>query len=628
MKKQFVILLIICSVLILYGNLYSIGTNKIFDVIKTKKLSDLKKMIRNNKSLINVVDAKKNTLLHNAAFYGKKDIIEYLIQKGADINAVNIQLNTPLHQSIINGKDKVSKLLIQKGSDLSKKNIVKKTPLHLSVRYNRDAIVRFLISKGADINCIDGHNRTPLSLAARETGNVKIAKILIKNGADINVMDTNKQTPLVFATWKGFTGIINILLDKGAGYSKFRNGAYHLLADAARAGSVRLFNYVVKKEGDNIFYISKWNEYFMNCAINGGSLKIIKMLKNRKIPINIKPDIYGNTVLHYASERNKFSIIKFLKENGVDINKRNNLGESAYNIADKKGHKNMQKMILSFGGNSEPQKFQILKSPYLGQSPPKNRGEIFAPGIVFSEHSSVTITPDFKEMYWQLNSSIKTMKLKNGIWTKPENASFSTDSARKHMDDVPFISPDNKKLFFVSKRPIDKISNNKENIWYVNRTSNGWSKPKPVNSEINGMSLHWQISVSSYGTLFFGGSRGEDGYGKNDIYYSKFVNDRYTKPLNIGPIINSKEGEFSPFIAPDESYLIFSRTYRGRGRLFISFKLKNKKWSQSFCIERYTRGGINGIVSPDNKYLFYLENDSIKWVSAEFINTLKKKMKN
>ena len=75
------------------------------------------------------------------------------------------------------------------------------------------------------------------------------------------------------------------------------------------------------------------------------------------------------------------------------------------------------------------------------------------------------------------------------------------------------------------------------------------------------MPLHWSISVSDSGTLYFQGAS-EDSYGGiGDIYYSRLVNGVYTKPVNIGPEINSKATETCPYITPDESYIIFNRFF-------------------------------------------------------------------
>jgi hypothetical protein len=69
-----------------------------------------------------------------------------------------------------------------------------------------------------------------------------------------------------------------------------------------------------------------------------------------------------------------------------------------------------------------------------------------------------------------------------------------------------------------------------------------------------------------------------------------------------------------PFIAPDESYLIFYRIVMQRPYLYISFKSKDGNWIEP---EKVNLPAYNcGIVSPDGKY-FFMDN---RWVSADFID--------
>jgi Tol biopolymer transport system component len=183
------------------------------------------------------------------------------------------------------------------------------------------------------------------------------------------------------------------------------------------------------------------------------------------------------------------------------------------------------------------------------------------------------------------------------------------------MDDNPFITSDGKKMFFTTTRP-GAVSERKENIWYVARTSSEWSEPGPISAEVNAIQLHWSVSAARSGTLYFGGT-GPDGYGGGDIYYSKLVNGVYTKPVNIGPEINSKELDHCPYIAPDESYFIFSRFSNMGGGYYISSRDKSGKWLPSVKLHEDIEG-VCPLVSPDGKYFFY-NSDGIYWLPAKFI---------
>jgi Tol biopolymer transport system component len=88
------------------------------------------------------------------------------------------------------------------------------------------------------------------------------------------------------------------------------------------------------------------------------------------------------------------------------------------------------------------------------------------------------------------------------------------------------------------------------------------------------------INEAADGTLYFASVRG-NGRKDNDLYRSRLVNGEYQKPENLGNVINTNVTEADPFIAPDQSYLIFSSDREGgagEGDLYISFN-QNGKWT-------------------------------------------------
>ncbi len=265
------------------------------------------------------------------------------------------------------------------------------------------------------------------------------------------------------------------------------------------------------------------------------------------------------------------------------------------------------------GASTEPQKFPVLTGPYLGQTHPGDALRRFAPGIINPDHGTVAFSPDGQEAYWPTGTSIMMMKIKDGRWTQPAYAPFSGPRDVPFNDGVPFVTPDNKRLFFMSKRPVGLETSQMENIWFVERTGTGWSEPRPVDTTVNAMKQHWQISVSNSGTLYFASGAG-------DLYCSRLVDGRYTQPVNLGPAINSKEGESQPFIAPDESYILFYRVFGQIPSAYVSFKGKNGEWLPAVKFELpWVGAGL--MVSPDGKYLFA----GGLWKSRKFLDDLKPK---
>lgn len=299
--------------------------------------------------------------------------------------------------------------------------------------------------------------------------------------------------------------------------------------------------------------------------------------------------------------------------------------------------------------------FPVLKGPYLGQKPPGKTAEQFAMNVFDSKyqgfHSNIIFSPDGKAAYWQLNEgrgsrlqAIFESRYENGIWTKPQVAFFST-LVRGGMDDAPFIAPDGKRFLFLSHRPIENGDKSEKcNIWIMERTEAGWSNPKPLPPIVNSLKgIHWMLSVDKRGNLYFGTwELREGGKTTGDIYCAKYENGQYTEPEKLGSEINVPGYNYSPFIAPDGSYLIYSRKEPAKpATLFICFRKSDGTWTKPRDLRHIIgRGGMNTdmlygdcpIVTMDGKYLFFRDdlNGILRpfWMEAGFIEELREAMLN
>lgn len=214
-------------------------------------------------------------------------------------------------------------------------------------------------------------------------------------------------------------------------------------------------------------------------------------------------------------------------------------------------------------------------------------------------------------------------EMQEGKWTAPSLAPF----AGQHRNDAPIFSPDGKRLYFISRRPLTPGGRDgKENIWFTKKTTTGWAEPKPIDQVVNDFHIHWQFSVAANGSLYFGSSQG-GGLGVNDIWFSRKVKGKFTAPQNLGPAINTSSADFSPIIAPDESYIIFTRS----SDLYISFRQKDGTWGKAVNMGEPVNSNAMescAFVSHDGKYLFFLSGRNgergVYWMEASVIEELKK----
>ncbi len=256
-----------------------------------------------------------------------------------------------------------------------------------------------------------------------------------------------------------------------------------------------------------------------------------------------------------------------------------------------------------------------LSGPYLGQQTPGPAPIRFATSLIMGAlHTAPVFMPGGGEVYWSSQESkIYTMRLENGYWTKPATIAFSA-SMTDYRD--PFISPAGNQLFFLSK---GKLPNSqlpeKENIWFVERVGQGWGEPQPLPEEVNARDLHWSISAAANGNLYYGIIENDI----VDIYLARYVDGQYVQSERLSDSINTKQLEMTPYIAPDESYLIFSRSKdtSSYSKLYISYADQNGDWGEPLLIDRVT-DGLCPTVSPDGKYLFFLSSpNGVSWMSTE-----------
>jgi len=279
-----------------------------------------------------------------------------------------------------------------------------------------------------------------------------------------------------------------------------------------------------------------------------------------------------------------------------------------------------------------------LSGAYLGQPLPGEMPQVFARGIVSTDdqqHGAPTFSPDGNEVFWQTNRldsekkwhvSVMTARRVGDGWTPPEVSPY---------EGGPVFSPDGQRLYFDSKGEGD-------DPYFLEKQGDGWGEKKYVRivSRFPELKFAYNLSITRSGTLYFLGYAAGLGLWNNyGIYRSELINGEYAKPELLPSSINAPGGilNWTPFVAPDESYLIFcSRRMTPKddyGDLYVCFRQPDGRWTDrvslgepinSKVLERFPT------VSPDGKYLFFTRwtpehDEDVFWVSAGIIEQLKAK---
>ncbi len=272
----------------------------------------------------------------------------------------------------------------------------------------------------------------------------------------------------------------------------------------------------------------------------------------------------------------------------------------------------------SYGDDEYP----VLEGPYMGQTPPGMKAEPFAPGIISREGWELegVFAPGMNEFYFTTTGGKYTrptvigFRQENNAWSKyiefPRNGEivFSPDGTRMHMAKG-----------------------------YKDRTDDGWSERKSLGPMFD--REDWgimRLSASAKGTYVF------DDYKSNDVIRISTLEDgKRQAPTQMGAIVNTGKMTAHPFIAPDESYLIWDSEREGGygdSDLYISFRQKDGSWSPAINMgERVNsdKWDASASVTPDGKYILFNrgidddpglnDNVDIYWVDARIIEDLRPK---
>ncbi|WP_051315393.1 TolB family protein [Algoriphagus terrigena] len=218
---------------------------------------------------------------------------------------------------------------------------------------------------------------------------------------------------------------------------------------------------------------------------------------------------------------------------------------------------------------------------------PKDSSLLFGNDIISTHRNeyNLTIAPEGDMILFTVanNSSanryytIFLCEKKNGNWQTPQIAPFSG----QYSDADPFFSPNGDGVYFISTRPTTENAVKSDfDIWTVGYKNGKFGEPKHLGTTVNTTNDELYPSVSRTGDLFFSTENGVNGY---DLMVSKIENNTFQLPSALADSINTEATEFDAFVAPDESYIIYTnmggKDNLGSGDLYISFN-KGDYWTK------------------------------------------------
>ncbi|XP_073209939.1 poly [ADP-ribose] polymerase tankyrase-2 isoform X4 [Lepidochelys kempii] len=332
---------------------------ELFEACRNGDVERVKRLVRSENVNGRDTAGRKSSPLHFAAGFGRKDVVEYLLQSGANVHArddggliplhnacsfghaevVNLLLRhgadpnardnwnyTPLHEAAIKGKIDVCIVLLQHGAEPAIRNTDGRTALDLADpsakvvltgEYKKDELLEsarggneekmMALLTPLNVNChaSDGRKSTPLHLAAGYN-RVKIVQLLLQHGADVHAKDKGDLVPLHNACSYGHYEVTELLVKHGACVNAMDLWQFTPLHEAASKNRVEVCSLLLSYGADPTL---------LNCH----NKSTIDLAPTPQLKERLAYEFKGHSLLQAARESDVARIKKYLSLETVNF---------------------------------------------------------------------------------------------------------------------------------------------------------------------------------------------------------------------------------------------------------------------------------------------------------------------
>lgn len=231
---------------------------------------------------------------------------------------------------------------------------------------------------------------------------------------------------------------------------------------------------------------------------------------------------------------------------------------SEYNVGTAGISADGQKMLIFMGGAADPGNIFVISKAGENWSNPAILANTLNSKYL---ESTASITPDGKTIYFASNrlgglGGMDIFKIElqaNGIWSQPVNLGAPVNT--KDNEDAPYIHPDKKTIFFTSD---GHNTMGGRDIFYSKLVNNKWTRPENMGYPVNTTANDNYFTLIADGTRGYFSSDRKGGYGSQDLYYVDMPEGASSIPLTMlkGKILNAETGK----AIPTKIYLIDNET--------------------------------------------------------------------
>lgn len=246
-------------------------------------------------------------------------------------------------------------------------------------------------------------------------------------------------------------------------------------------------------------------------------------------------------------------------------------------------------LAMSFKRNNQAEQASIAFEKLRAVNPDYNPVQYFEGGEVFIELNRLSRAERYYEKFLDMypdkpKNQLKRHEAKNRLiyaqtsrsireqpnaTSKPRLVSQLNSSSN---DYAPQVNPMGTRLYFTSVRPggFDNVQDSSrtnhygEDIYVSNLVNDSWSRPKMLPEPINSMNDDFGSAFTGDGqTMVYVRCGGKESVGNCDLYITTLDGTKWSEPVNMGNVVNSKDWESQPTISSDGTRIIFTSSRDG-----------------------------------------------------------------
>lgn len=318
----------------------------------------IKMLLKYGQKVITLNGSVSDTL-HRAVHKENTELLELLLEHGADIDHVSDGL-TPLLQAVFNGSKTMVQLLLDKGADIhfcaefmngwktavciavgnNDFEMVKllldnganvdptrshDSPLELAIEFDVVPMVKLLIERGATLTKIKGQNRSPPLVLAAQLASTSMVSLLLDSGCDIEEKDFDHMNALYFAVIKGSVDMVDLLVTRGANVNAKVN------VDASDLGSceeVTILMASIKKSesSDVVSALLRWGADITAKDLQGRTALHMTCYR----PGQEYDDLIKKPWNDFDDSSRFHDFLKVMVDSGADVNDRDYQGRTVF----------------------------------------------------------------------------------------------------------------------------------------------------------------------------------------------------------------------------------------------------------------------------------------------------------